>query len=171
MSIELVTLSNHLIFCCPLLLLPAIFPSIRVFSIELALCLRGPNYWSFSFSISPSREYSVLISFGIDWMDLLAVHGTLKSLLQHHSSKASILQSSAFRDKGTFLHYWWECKLIQSLWRTVSRFLKKLGNKTTKWPRNPTTGHILWGNHNWKGHMYPNIHRSNIDNSQDMEAT
>ena len=171
MSIELVTLSNHLIFCCPLLLLPAIFPSIRVFSIELALCLRGPNYWSFSFSISPSREYSVLISFGIDWLDLLAVHGTLKSLLQHHSSKASILQSSAFRDKGTFLHYWWECKLIQSLWRTVSRFLKKLGNKTTKWHSNPTTGRILWGNHNRKGHMYPNIHRSNIDNSQDMEAT
>ena len=75
------------------------------------------------------------------------------------------------RDKGTFLHCWWECKLRQSLWRTVSRFLKKLGNKTTKWHSNPTTGHILWGNHNWKGHMYPNIHRSNIDNSQDMEAT
>ena len=171
MSIELVMLSNHLIFCCPLLLLPAIFPSIGVFSIESALCLRWPKSWSFSFSISPSSKYSVLISFGIDWLDLLAVHGTLKSLLQHHSSKASILQSSAFRDKGTFLHYWWECKLIQSLWRTVSRFLKKLGNKTTKWHSNPTTGHILWGNHNWKGHMYPNIHRSNIDNSQDMEAT
>ena len=132
MSIELVMLSNHLIFCCPLLLLPAIFPSIRVFSIELALCLRGPKCWHFSFSISPSREYSGLISFGIDCLHLLAVYGTLKSLLQHHSSKASILQSSAFRDKGTFLHYWWECKLIQSLWRTVSRFLKKLGNKTTK---------------------------------------
>ena len=135
MSIELVTLSNHLIFCCPLLLLPSIFPSIKVFLIELALCLRWPKYWSFSFSISPSSEYSGLISFGIEWLDLLAVHGTLKSLLQHHSSKASILQSSAFkekREKGHFLHYWWECNLIQSLWRRVSRFLKKLGNKTTK---------------------------------------
>ena len=135
MSIELVTLSNHLIFCCPFLLLPSIFPSIKVFLIELALCLRCPKYWSFSFSISPSSEYSGLISFGIEWLDLLAVHGTLKSLLQHHSSKASILQSSAFkekREKGHFLHYWWECKLIQSLWRRVSRFLKKLGNKTTK---------------------------------------
>jgi len=167
-------LSNHLIFCCPLLLLPSIFPSIKVFLIELALCLRWPKYWSFSFSISPSSEYSGLISFGIEWLDLLAVHGTLKSLLQHHSSKASILQSSAFkekREKGHFLHYWWECNLIQSLWRRVSRFLKKLGNKTTKWPSNPTTGHILWGNHNWKGHMYPNMHHSNMDNSQDMEAT
>ena len=167
-------LSNHLIFCCPLLLLPSIFPSIKVFLIELALCLRWPKYCSFSFSISPSSEYSGLISFGIEWLDLLAVHGTLKSLLQHHSSKASILQSSAFkekREKGNFLHYWWECKLIQSLWRRVSRFLKKLGNKTTKWPSNPTTGHILWGNHNWKGHMYPNMHHSNMDNSQDMEAT
>ena len=128
-------LSNHLIFCCSLLLLPSIFPSIKVFLIELALCLRWPKYWSFSFSISPSSEYSGLISFGIEWLDLLAVHGTLKSLLQHHSSKASILQSSAFkekREKGHFLHYWWKCKLIQSLWRTVSRFPKKLGNKTTR---------------------------------------
>ena len=128
-------LSNHLIFCCPLLLLPSIFSSIMVFSTELALCLRWPKYWSFSFSISPSSEYSGLISFGIEWLDLLAVHGTLESLLQHHSSKASILQSSAFkekREKGHFLHYWWKCKLIQSLWRTVSRFPKKLGNKTTR---------------------------------------
>ena len=119
----------------PLLLLPSIFSSIMVFSTELALCLRWPKYWSFSFSISPSSEYSGLISFGIEWLDLLAVHGTLKSLLQHHSSKASILQSSALkekREKGHFLHYWWECNLIQSLWRRVSRFLKKLGNKTTK---------------------------------------
>ena len=95
MSIELVMPSNHFILCLPLLLLPSIFPSIRVFSNELALHIRGPKYWSFSFSISPSNEYSGLISFRIDWFDLLAVQGTLKSLLQHHSSKASILQCSA----------------------------------------------------------------------------
>ena len=83
MSIELVIPSNHLIFCCPLLLLPSIFPSIRVFSNELALLIKWPKYWSFSFS--PSNEYSVLISFRTDWFDLLAVQGTLKSLLQHHS--------------------------------------------------------------------------------------
>ena len=88
--------SNHLILCCPLLLLPSIFPSIRVFSNELALLIRWPKYWSFSFSISPSNEYSGLISFRTDWFDLLAVLGTLKSLLQHHSSKASVLQHSAF---------------------------------------------------------------------------
>ena len=88
--------SNHLILCRPLLLLPSIFPSIRVFSSESVLCIRWPKYWSFSFSISPSNEYSGLISFRIDWFDLLAIQGTLKSLLQHHSSKASILQSSAF---------------------------------------------------------------------------
>ena len=88
--------SNHLIFCCPLLLLPSIFPSIRVFSDESALHIRWPKYWSFSFSISPSNEYSGLISFRIDWLDLLPVQGTLKSLLQHHSSKALILQRSAF---------------------------------------------------------------------------
>ena len=93
-SIELVIPSNHLIFCRPLLLLPSIFPSIKVFSNESALCIRWPEYWSFSFSISPSNEYSELISFRIEWCDL-AVHGTLKSLLQHHSSKASILQHSA----------------------------------------------------------------------------
>ena len=87
--------SNHLILCHPLLLLPPIFPSIRIFSNELALCIRWPKYWSFSFSISPSNEYSGLISFRIDWFDLLAVQGTLKSLLQHHNSKASILQRSA----------------------------------------------------------------------------
>ena len=98
MSIELVMPSNHLILCCPLLLLPSIFPSIRVFSNESVLHVRWPNYrsFSFSFSISPSNEYSELISFRIDWLDLLAVQGTLKSLLQHHSSKASILQRSAF---------------------------------------------------------------------------
>ena len=96
MSIELVMPSNYLILCHPLLLLPSIFPSIRVFSNESVLHIRWPKYWSFSFSISPSNEYSGLISFRMHWLDLLAVQGTLKSLLQHHSSKASILQHSAF---------------------------------------------------------------------------
>ena len=94
-SIESVMPSNHLILCHPLLL-PSIFPSIRVFSNELALHIRWPEYWRFSFSISPSNVYSGLISFRMDWLDLLAVQGTLKSLLQHHSSKASILQHSVF---------------------------------------------------------------------------
>ena len=96
MSIELVMSSNHLILCHPLLLLPSIFPSIRVFSNESRLHIRWPKYWSFSFNISPSNEHPGLISFRIDWLDLLTVEGTLKSLLQHHSSKASILQHSAF---------------------------------------------------------------------------
>ena len=96
MSIESVTPSNHLILCCPFLLPPSIFPSIRVFSKESAFCIRWPKYWSFSFSISPSNEYSGLISFMIDWLDLFAVQRTLKSLLQHHSSKVSILWCSAF---------------------------------------------------------------------------
>ena len=88
--------SSHLILCRPLLLLPSIFPSVRVFSNESVLHIRWPKYWSFSFSISPSNEYSGLISFRMDWLDLPAVQGTLKSLLQHHSSKASILRHSAF---------------------------------------------------------------------------
>ena len=96
MLIELVMPSNHLILCPPLLLLPSIFPNIRVFSSESALPIRWPKYWSFSFKISPSNEYSGLNSFRMDWLDLLAAQGTLKSLLQHHSSKASILQHSAF---------------------------------------------------------------------------
>ena len=96
MSIEPVMPSNHLILCHPLLLLPSIPPSIRVFSNESALCIRWPKYWSFSFNISPSNEHSGLISFRMDWLDLLAVQGTVKSLLQHHSSKASILWHSAF---------------------------------------------------------------------------
>ena len=93
---ELVMLSNNLIICRPLLLLPSIFPSIKVFSNESVLCMKWPKYWSFSFSMSPSNEYSGLISFRIDWFDLLVVQGTLKNLLQHHSSKASILQHSVF---------------------------------------------------------------------------
>ena len=96
MSIKSVMPFNHLILCHPLLLLPSIFPSIRVFSNESVLRVRWPKYWSFSFNISPSNEHSGLISFRMDWLDLLVVLGTLKSLLQHHSSKASILQCSAF---------------------------------------------------------------------------
>ena len=96
MSIESVMPSNHLILCRPLLLLPSNFPSIRVFSNESPLCISWPKYYSISFSISPSSEYSGLISFSIDWFDILAVQGTLKSVLQHHSSKASMLQHSAF---------------------------------------------------------------------------
>ena len=100
MSIELVMLSNHLIFFCPLLLLPSILPSIRVFCDESALLIKWPKYWSFSFSISLSNEYLRLPSFRTDWLDLLVVQGTLKSLLQHHSSKASILQCSPFFGEG-----------------------------------------------------------------------
>ena len=96
MSFELVMLSNHLILCCPLLLPASIFPSIKVFSNEPALCIRWPKYWSFISSISLSNEYSGLISFRIDWFDLLGVQGILRSLLQHHNSKASVLQRSAF---------------------------------------------------------------------------
>ena len=96
MSIESVMPSNHLIVCHPFLLLPSVFPRIRMFSNESAFCIKWPKYWSFSFSISPSNDYSGLISFRIDWFDLFAVQGTLRSLLQHHSSKASILWFSAF---------------------------------------------------------------------------
>ena len=94
MPIESVMPSSHLILCRPLLLLPSIFPSIRVFSNESALCIRWPKYWSFSFNISPSSEHPGLVSFRMDWLDLLAVQGTLESLLQHHSSKASVLRRS-----------------------------------------------------------------------------
>ena len=109
MSIKSVMLPNYLILCWPLLLLPSIFPSIRVFSNESALCIRWPKYWSFSFSISPSNEHPGLISFRMDWLDLLAVQGTLKSLLQHHSSKASILRHSAFFIvQLTSIHDYWK---------------------------------------------------------------
>ena len=106
-TVESVILSNHLVLCCPLLL-SSIFPSIRVFSSESVLCIRWPKYWSFSFNISPSDEYSGMISFRIDWMDLLAVQGTLKSLLQHHSSKSLALQCSAFFmvQLSTIHDYW-----------------------------------------------------------------
>ena len=109
MSVELVMPSNHLILCRPLLL-PSIIPSIRVFSSESALCIRWPKYWSFSFNISPSNEHPGLISFRMDWLDLLSVQGTLKSLLQHRSSKASILRLSAFFivQLSTSVHDYWK---------------------------------------------------------------
>ena len=131
---ELVMLSNHLIFCHPLLLLPSIFPSIRVFSNESALHIRWPKYCNFSFSISPSNEYSGLISFRIDWFDLLAVQGTFKSL-QHHNSKASVLRCSAFfivqlshpymtTGKTTALTRWiFAGKVPSLLFNTLSRFV------------------------------------------------
>ena len=135
MSIESVMPSNYLILCHPLLLLPSIFPSIRVFSNESALHIRWPKYWSFSFSISPSNEYSGLISFRIDWLDLIEVQGTLKSLLQHHSSKASILRHSAFfmvqlshpymtTGKTIALTRWtFVSKVMSPLFNTLSRFV------------------------------------------------
>ena len=108
-SIESMMPSSHLILCCPLLLLPSIPSSIRVFSNESTLHMRWPKYWSFSFSISPSKEHPALISFRMDWLDLLAVQGTLKSLLQHHSSKASILRHSAFFSPTlTSIHDHWK---------------------------------------------------------------
>ena len=108
MSIELVMPCNHLILCCPLLLLPSIFPSIRVFSNESVLLVRWPKYWSFSFSISPSSEYSGQISFRVDWLDLLEVQVTLKSLLQHHSSKASVFVSFLYSPILTSIHDYWK---------------------------------------------------------------
>ena len=108
MSIELVMPSNHLILCHPLFLLPLIFPSIRVLTNESSLRIRWPKYWSLSFNISPSNEHSRLISFKMDWVDLLAVQGTLKSLLQHHSSNASILQHSAFFIVQLLQHDYWK---------------------------------------------------------------
>ena len=107
-STESVMASNHLILCCSLLLAPSIFPSIRVFSSESVLYIRWPKYWSFSFNISPSSEHSGLISFRMDWLDLLVVQGTLKSLLQHHSSKVSILWHSLYSPTLTFIHDHWK---------------------------------------------------------------
>ena len=149
MSIELVRPSNHLIFCHPLLLQPSIFPSIKVFSIESTLHIRWPKYWSFSFSISPSNEYSRLISFRIEWFNLLAVQGTLNSLLQHHSSKASILQSSAFftvqlshpymtTGKTIDLTRWTFVWKVSLLFNTLSRFA--IAFLLVSWLQSPSTG-------------------------------
>ena len=153
MSIESVMASNHLI-CCPLLLLPSIFPSIRVFSNESALHLRWPKYWSSSFNISPSNEYSGLISFRMDWLDLLAVQETLKSLLQHHSSKVSIFQCSAFfivqlshlymtTGKTIALTRWTfvdkvMCLLFNMLSRLVINFLPRSKHLLISWLQSPS---------------------------------
>ena len=156
MSIESVMPSNHLILCRPLLPLPSTFPSVRVFSSESALRIRWPKYWSFSFSISPFSEYSGLISFRIDWFDLLAVQGTLKSLLQHHSSKASILQCSAF---------------FRSLMQAnPTGFLKNAGRLLDSWngkgngwkgPSSPVESECTYGSLAawWSQRMALNLHR------------
>ena len=133
MSIESVMLSNHLILSCPLLLLPSIFPNIRVFSNKSALCIRWPKYWNFSFNISPSNEHPGLISFRMDWLDLLAVQGTRKSLLQHHSSKASILQHSAFFIVQLSHPYMTTGKTIAlTRWTFVGKVMSLLFNKVRK---------------------------------------
>ena len=123
--------SNHLILCRPLLLPPSIFPSIRVFSNESALCIRWPKYWSISFSISSSNEYSGLISFRIDWFDLLSVQGTLKSLFQHHSSKVSILQCSAFFIIQLFIHDYWKTTAL-TRWTFVIKVMSLLFNMLSR---------------------------------------
>ena len=129
MSIELVMPSNHLILCHPLLLLPSIFPSIRVFSNESALLIRWPKYWSFSFNISLCIENPGLISFRMDWLDLFAVQGTLKSILQHHSSKASILQCSAFFTVQISHPYMTTGKIIAlTRWTFVGKVMSLLQN-------------------------------------------
>ena len=149
MSTELAMLSNHLILCCSLLLLPSTFASIRVFSKESVLCIRWPKYWSFSFSISPSGEYSGLISFQIDQFDLLAVQRTLKSLLQHPDSKASVLQRSAFimiqlshpymtTGKTIALTIWtFVVKVMSLLFNMLSSHRKKSGMITSKCNQSP----------------------------------
>ena len=132
MSIESVMPSNHLILCLPLLLLPSIFPYMRVFSIESVLRIRWPNYWSFS--ISPSNDYSGLISFRIDWLDLLAVQGILKSLLQHHSSKASILWCSGFFIVQLLHSYMTTGKtIVLTIWTFVGKVISLLFNMLSSW--------------------------------------
>ena len=134
MSIESMMPSNHLILCHPLLLPPSIFPSIRVFSNESILCIRWLKYWNFSFSISPSNEYSGLISFRIDWLDLLAVQGTLKSLVQHHCSKASILQCSAFFVVQLSHPYMTTGKAVSlTRWTFVGKVMSQIFNMLSSW--------------------------------------
>ena len=134
MFIKSVTPSNYLILCHPLVLLPSIVPSIRVFSNESVLCTRWPKYWSFSYSISPSNEYSGLISFRIDWLDLHAVQGTLKRLLQHHRSKASILWRSAFSIVQLSHPYMTTGKTIASnRWTFVGKVMFLLFNMLSSW--------------------------------------
>ena len=141
MSIESVMPSRHLILCHPLLLLPPIPPSISVFSSESTLCMRWPKYWSFSFSIIPSKDIPGLISFRMDWLYLLAVQGTLKSLLQHHSSKASILHRSAFFRIQVSHPYMTTGKTIAlTRWTFVGKVMSLLLNMLSRQPSNPT-GH------------------------------
>ena len=133
MSTKSVMPSNHLILCRPLLLLPSIFPSMRVFSNESALCIMWPKYWSFSFNISPSNEHPGLISCRMDWLDLLIVQGTLKSLLQHHSSKASILQCSAFLIVQLSYPYMTTGKIIAlTRWTFVDKVMSLLFNTLSR---------------------------------------
>ena len=146
MSIESGMPANHLILCCPLLLLPSIFPSIVVFSNESVLCIRWPKDWSFSFSISPSNEYSRLISFRMDWLDLLAVQETFKSLLQHHSSKASILLRSAFLIVQLSYPYMATGKIIAlTRWTIVGKVMSLLYNVLSRLviPFLPKSEHLL----------------------------
>ena len=158
MSIESVMLCNPLIVCCPLLLPPSTFPSIRVFSNESFLCIKWPKYWSFSFSLSSYNEYSGLISFRIDWFDLLAVQGTFKSLLQHHSSKASVLRCSAFfiiqlshpymsTEKNIALTWWtFVGKVMSLLFNILSRlvitFLPRSKRLLISWLQSPSA--VIW---------------------------
>ena len=136
--------SNHLILHCPLLLLPSIFPSIRIFSNDSVLCIRWPKYWSFSFSISPSSEYSGLISFRVDWLDLLEVQGTLKSLLQYHSSKAPILQCSAFVIVQLSHPYMTTGKNIAlTRWTFVGKVMSLLSNTLCRLVALPKRKHLL----------------------------
>ena len=128
MSIESVTPSNHLILCPPLLLLPSVFPRIRVFSNESVFHIRWPKYWSFSFNVSPSNEHSGLISFRMDCLDLLVIQGTLKSLLQHHSSKASILWCSTL----TSIHDYWKNHSL-SRWTFIGKVMSLLFNMLSRW--------------------------------------
>ena len=161
MSIESVMPSNHLILCCPLLILPSMFPSIRVFSNESVLCTRWPKYCSFSFSISPSNEYSGLISFRMDRLALLAVQGTLKSLLQHHSSKTSVLQHSAFfivqlshpymttRKTTALTRQTFVGKVMSLIFKMLSRlvitFLPRSKHLLISWPQSPSAAHFIHG--------------------------
>ena len=133
MSIESVMPSNHLLLCCPLLLPPSVFPSIRVFSNESVLFIKWPKYWSFSFSISPSNEYSGLISFRVDWLDLLVVQGTFKSLLQHHRSEALILWCSAFfRVQLSHLYITTEKTIALTRWTFVGKVMCLLYNMLSR---------------------------------------
>ena len=143
MSIESVMPSNHLILYRPLFLPPSVFPSIKVFSNESVLCIRWPKYWSFSFGISPSNEYSGLISFRMDWLDLLGIQGTLKSLLQHHSSKASILHPSAFFTVQLSHPYMTTGKTITlTRWTLVSKVMSLLFNMLSSQGYGFSCGHV-----------------------------